>query len=488
VGEAGKMKPHWNSKNIEQFFVVIAIVTLACLTMFAIYKIESGYAFFFLLDLYIVVLLFINHMRSGSVLSSLNPNFFFLVGAVLFIGIPPFIIDLPEIESPKVLLAIVATAIGLTAFTIGWYTTKSQKINQYGRVLGDIVLQVRRRERRLLLTILLSFFMFGLVLQDYALRQVGGNLWLRFLQMRNVSFDSNIWETFYRIPYAFSFGVINGAALVLLVVAFINESRDRVLKSVAVITYVIAVSVDFGTGTRMQVVTLLGAALLLFVCNAKKERRLLPVFQILLVGIVFLFLVGFQTAYRDKGLIDLQALPVQMADIFNGYSIVTYGLNQIPSLLDVFEAYPDRRDYLYGSTFLAVLVNPIPREFYPNKPVGIGAIMGDVDLVTRRGTSISVTIFGELYANGGIFAIVVGLLGAGLLLGKWYSIFVQNSNNVRYFILYVHSLPFIILQVRGGFLEVTMMYMVQLVVLLFVLKMVGFYLIPNRVTGMRSVA
>jgi hypothetical protein len=47
----------------------------------------------------------------------------------------------------------------------------------------------------------------------------------------------------------------------------------------------------------------------------------------------------------------------------------------------------------------------------------------------------------------------------------------------------VHSLPFITLEVRGGFLEVTMMYMVQLVALLFVLKIVGSYLIPDRMTG-----
>ncbi len=72
--------------------------------------------------------------------------------------------------------------------------------------------------------------------------------------------------------------------------------------------------------------------------------------------------------------------------------------------------------YLDGQSYYAVLVNPIPRVFWHNKPGGYGAVNGK-NLRFAFGTTMTSAWMGEAYANFGWFGIpIVGLI-AGALMG-----------------------------------------------------------------------
>jgi hypothetical protein len=154
-----------------------------------------------------------------------------------------------------------------------------------------------------------------------------------------------------------------------------------------------------------------------------------------------------------------------------GSNVVSSGLNQLIDFNRALLMFPEQRDYLYGLTYLAVLVNPIPREFFPNKPVGIGAIMGEVNPVTRVGVSISITFFGEAYANfGGLGIFIISFL-FGYISKLHFIWFIKNKNLVKGHIIYFFILPFYVIEVRGGFLEITMRLFIEFVSLMIILKL-----------------
>lgn len=89
---------------------------------------------------------------------------------------------------------------------------------------------------------------------------------------------------------------------------------------------------------------------------------------------------------------------------------------------------PQRYDYLYGETYLSILVGLIPRSLWSEKPVSLGAILGlmvrfdsgkfDAEMWERSNQySLSPGFIGEAYANFGYFGIIFLSLALGFTLG-----------------------------------------------------------------------
>lgn len=90
-------------------------------------------------------------------------------------------------------------------------------------------------------------------------------------------------------------------------------------------------------------------------------------------------------------------------------------------LAQVIELIPARRDFVGRQQLVFTLVRPIPRVFWPGKPVSAG-----FDLPTEvglKGVSLSTSIIGEWYISYGWFAVVIG----GWLHGRLAS----TANSLR---------------------------------------------------------
>ena len=81
----------------------------------------------------------------------------------------------------------------------------------------------------------------------------------------------------------------------------------------------------------------------------------------------------------------------------------------------VINMYGNQKEYLLFYTPYSILVNPIPREIWPDKPYGFGKILAmDAGATEESGVSFAAGIAGEGFANGGWVgvAFLAGLVGA----------------------------------------------------------------------------
>jgi hypothetical protein len=72
------------------------------------------------------------------------------------------------------------------------------------------------------------------------------------------------------------------------------------------------------------------------------------------------------------------------------------------------QVYPDMLNYTYGGEHLEILTRPIPRAWWPNKPVG-GYLnkLGLIDANSGFALGISPSLFGSFYQEGGFIAVIL---------------------------------------------------------------------------------
>lgn len=200
------------------------------------------------------------------------------------------------------------------------------------------------------------------------------------------------WGSFIdQLPY---FGYVLPSLTAVLLVR--RGFSVTTLLSVAM-SVVMLVFLAQGGGRRIIGVTC-GAALIVWVQLQPK----LNVRKVLTIGvavIALLWLMQFMLNIRTVGYAEF-ALRGQ-----SEYDYLHVDDNFL-RLAQVIEIVPAEHDYVYGQQLVFAAVRPIPRVFWPNKPVDPG-----FDLPTEvglRGVSLSTSIIGEWYLSFGWIGVLVG--------------------------------------------------------------------------------
>lgn len=82
--------------------------------------------------------------------------------------------------------------------------------------------------------------------------------------------------------------------------------------------------------------------------------------------------------------------------------------NMLDGFMMVLDVYPHHLDFHYGMEHFEILLRPIPRSLWPNKPVGGYANKLGLNNYQTHGTvGISQTLYGSFYGEGGVGGIVV---------------------------------------------------------------------------------
>lgn len=89
----------------------------------------------------------------------------------------------------------------------------------------------------------------------------------------------------------------------------------------------------------------------------------------------------------------------------------------------VLDAFPAKLDYQYGKSMVTWIAAPVPRAWWPEKPVvGVGGELGTVVFQKPVGTGgVPPAAVGELYLNFGLLGVLIGMPIAGFLLRSLYS-------------------------------------------------------------------
>jgi oligosaccharide repeat unit polymerase len=162
------------------------------------------------------------------------------------------------------------------------------------------------------------------------------------------------------------------------------------------------------SGSRRTVGVIFGMAFILWVLTEPRLRvrhTLIAAFSLA----VILITMQLMMEYRRVGFTDLLEREQKEKIFEREYLHVDDNFYRFCQIIQFIpESYP----YVYHKYFIWILVRPIPRVFWPDKPVDPGFDLPTA--VGAEGISYSSSVIGELYMSAGLIGIVLG----GLFYGK----------------------------------------------------------------------
>lgn len=228
------------------------------------------------------------------------------------------------------------------------------------------------------------------------------------------------WRTFqYHLTY---FGQVVPTLTVVLAHQ-LGWQHGRTI--VAVVCTVIMLAFLSSSGSRLEVGSVLGAAIATWVLlQPRITRRLAIGFTFTLIAT--LIWLQLMVMVRNQGLWKILGGEEFRSDF--GHLVVDDNFFRLTQVLDVMpEAYP----HTYGGQIYYVLVRPIPRVFWPEKPINSGfdfeaAIGAPGDFV-----GLSYTVAGEFYLDFGFPMVAIGGFCYGLFAAMWNRLLIEGSGPAR---------------------------------------------------------
>lgn len=163
------------------------------------------------------------------------------------------------------------------------------------------------------------------------------------------------------------------------------------------------------SGSRRVVGVVLGMALVLWLLTEVRLRARHAV-GIVIVAMAILVALQVMLEYRTVG---LAAIVSEESSAREGLSRDYLHVDDnIYRFSQVVQLIPDSHPFVYHRYAIWVLVRPIPRVLWPDKPVDPGFDLPSA--VGREGVSFSMSAIGEFYMAGGLLAIALG----GWLYGR----------------------------------------------------------------------
>src|SRR5437867_785604 len=188
---------------------------------------------------------------------------------------------------------------------------------------------------------------------------------------------------------------------------------------VALALFFAIIYLTFQPGMRFQFLGWFVAATIILSSGLSVIRRA-QVLAIGLVGAVAMFAVAGALRNDDDPTVELQQSAWER-----------FAFAQDANMLDGFvllrQVYPRLLGYSYGGEHLEIFERPIPRRWWPDKPVG--GYMNKLGLITAESGftfGISPSLFGSFYQEGG----VVGVVLLSIIYGFGFGLLVSFSTRI----------------------------------------------------------
>jgi hypothetical protein len=204
--------------------------------------------------------------------------------------------------------------------------------------------------------------------------------------------------------------VLISAGILLVLLWKAGGLRVSIHKIIAVAMLGVVAYLTFDASSRFQFLGWIIAATIIFTAGLPSTRKALLV----LVGLVAaatLFAVAGALRDEDDPDVALQEESV------NRFAFAA-DANMLDGFVLLRQVYPDMLPYSYGQEHLEIFTRPIPRAWWPDKPVG-GYLnkLGIVDANSGFTLGISPSLFGSFYQEGGVPGLVLLSALYGFLFG-----------------------------------------------------------------------
>jgi hypothetical protein len=221
------------------------------------------------------------------------------------------------------------------------------------------------------------------------------------------------WNAF--LEHLVYFGYVLPSLTVLLAQSLHPPRWVRVPVIIAFCLSLIFVTLLAQSGARRIIGVVIGGALLTWLGLQPKitfKQIVLTVAMVIsilyaLQGILHIRRFGLEAALEGKIPETQETSYLHVDDNF-------LRLSQIINLI------PERFEYVGLKPFYYLIARPIPRVFWPDKPLDPGYDLPTmIEMRGAEGTSLSSSILGELYASWGMLAILIGGIIFGKLASMW---------------------------------------------------------------------
>jgi len=251
-------------------------------------------------------------------------------------------------------------------------------------------------------------------------------------------------ETLGVAPRGAALGYLRMGAQTLPQVAFLLHATNFIVRrqwpgktdfTLLISLALLSLLLPFFTSSRLEMLYLFVFLLINFHYGLKRVSILngAIVAVILVVVLTTLGQLRQQSHERysgDRG-INLSIEKIMQATLARGYFM---GIDKTSVIVD---AVPERVDYLNGKSLVLFLLGPIPRTWWPEKPVvRIGLFVGQEILQRDNDSGTPPGYIGELYLNYGHLAVTIGMFVFGLIYGLLYRLTIVPKLKIMGVIIY----------------------------------------------------
>ena len=331
------------------------------------------------------------------------------------------------IEAQEIIKASLLADLGFISMTIAWLWEANRKISF---IPSKSVILLDENVLKLVLSITIPLGIWGVYSQLY-IPGIGKSQ-LNFGSWSESSYIQNTqnWLILSCLVIVFKYGFQKYSLIIiglcLFILAFQGQHRYRVLSP---------------------------CLFLLFLYLHRENKKWISSRSVILIlmGILIFLPMKYvgKLIQQDASMEDLIEFALEYRES------LASGVNADFSFLDMYASTLTLIDqhggYYYGSTYFTLLFSPIPRQFWENKPSLI-QWMTDVSTPARNLKELGsvATIYGESYANFGIFGIIfIPFLFAKYSARWYYKILHTNAQSANLF-LYLCFASMIIQVYRDG--------------------------------------
>jgi oligosaccharide repeat unit polymerase len=140
---------------------------------------------------------------------------------------------------------------------------------------------------------------------------------------------------------------------------------------------------------------------------------------------------------------------------------VQTGLDTFYELRRTLDYFPSRSNYLMGYSLYGIVVNPVPRAIWHQKPIGFGRL-ASILYDRNPNSTLGLSLPGELYANFGIPGCLTGMFLFGLgaaLVCSWHA---RQRGDPCALVVYILLAEYAWFVVRGDMLDAASPVLYQL--------------------------
>jgi len=452
------MRPHQRRIMRIDGRLAVALIAFSTIILLAVgvYLATPAYALaaaIFVLVVGVVANLILIRGRRGF----LDPSMALAAVTVPFFILAPFVQLLVNqysqlhVSDPVVSFVITALMVGtfIVVFSLGRRLAKYHNPGKRSLASDKVVVIVKKLGR--LRIIVWTLLIIGAISWFFYFQHMGGIVYFLKNLQNKTQLQSGLG---YLLLLSSSLQI--GA----LIAVTCDANNVPVMKrSLLWVTVSVALILIMSLGGRSRVLMFLVVILFIF----KLTGRHISAIKwgvILVVGVVFLFLAGrIRTlGYGGDEIFDYEAITevVNVETEMSQYQIITdYGHFERIGL--IYEYVPSKLPFQYGATIVSVALFPLPRSFFPDKPIGSGPLLanafnpGSWDLERGWVSGVTPTIIGELYLNFWWPGVIIGGLILGWIASKAFSAIKRNRTIWAQMIYSLYLVYFVMAGVLGEF-------------------------------------